>query len=43
MPAALVTWLTGTALLGAMGAILFLDDIAARNGRRSKYNDRHGQ
>ena len=43
MLAALVAFLTGTILLSAMGAILFLDGIAACDGRCGKYYGRHGQ
>jgi hypothetical protein len=43
MLAALVTFLTGTILLGAMGTILFLYLTAACYGRCGKYYGRHGQ
>ena len=43
MLAALVALRTGTILLGAMGAILFLDLIAACYSRCGKYYGRHGQ
>jgi hypothetical protein len=43
MLAALITFLTGTILLGAMGAILFLYLATACHHRSGKYYGRHGQ